>query len=345
MILPPGKISEALLARWLGRVRGSSEESGVAIGPGIGRDAAVVEIPRGDLLVVASDPISFTNDRIGEYLLTINANDIATTGADSRCFLATVLLPVGVTEDNAERVLMELSLACEMRGIALVGGHTEISDAVNRIVISGTMLGTVEPESLIDRSGIGPGHVVLITKAIAIEGASILSTEYRDLLLNRGVSENTIDTACGYIDSLSIVPEARMAAASGMATALHDVTEGGVVTALVELAGSYGLEIDLDMIPILPECRRICDALEIDPLGLIGSGSLLIVCKGEGVDRVEAALASGSIRCTRIGKVIDDRGVRFVSSGRPVDPPRYAVDEIARFAAQQSQRDSQRPIG
>ena len=334
MKLPQGKISETLLARWLRDVGKIPEESGVAIGPGIGRDAAVVEAPKGDLIVVASDPISFTSDRIGEYLITINANDIATTGAVSRWFLATVLLPVRTSEDRAERVLSELSSACQTFGIALVGGHTEISNAVNRIVISGTMLGTVAPDRLIDRSGVGPGQAVLITKAIAIEGASILAMEYRDLLLDRGVLEITLRTARSFIDSLSIVPEARLAVASGKITAFHDVTEGGVVTALGELAVSAGLEIDLDLIPILPECRQICDALEIDPLGLVGSGSLLIVCKEDDADGVAVALDAESIRCTRIGTVIGDEGVKFLSSGLSVDPPRFAVDEIARLASQ-----------
>ena len=76
--LPVGKLPANLLAGLIDKL--TSSDPTVVLGPGIGLDCAVVDIGS-TLLVVKSDPITFTEMDIAWYLVHVNANDIATTGA------------------------------------------------------------------------------------------------------------------------------------------------------------------------------------------------------------------------------------------------------------------------
>ncbi len=115
---------------------------------------------------------------------------------------------------------------------------------------------------------------------------------------------------------------------------MHDVTEGGIATALEELgaAGGFVITVHLDRIPVFPETRRICRLLGVHPLGLIGSGSLLICSRKPHSGRLEAALHKAGISATCIGEVAErGSGVRAFRKGRPARWTSFAVDEIARL--------------
>lgn len=339
MALEIGKLPAEILGKWLGEVgqRGfqHSPDTGIVIGPGTGEDTAAIDLADGSdaLLIVTSDPVTFTARDIGDYSIGVNANDIATSGGVPRWFFATVLLPPGTGEHEAIGLLNGIETACRRRGIAVAGGHTEITDAVTRPVVSGTMIGTVQRDRFLDKRRIRPGDLVYLTKGIAVEGTAILATEYVTRLEAAGIDQHTLDTARGMIDLLDISPEAGIACDTGGVSALHDVTEGGVATAVSELSVHAGIRIDAARIPILPCCKSICDALSIDPLGLIGSGSLLIVCKANRGHEIEAAITRRGIACTRIGSVVSVApGTEWWHENRPIETPVFAVDEIARLS-------------
>src|SRR5437867_742221 len=234
----------------------------VVVGPKVGADAAVIDV--GDrYLVATTDPITFATDEIGWYALQVNANDIAVAGTRPRWFLATLLLPPGATTEAAVASLFDqLHAACDELDVALVGGHTEITHGLDRPIVVGTMLGEVAKDRLVTTSGARVGDAVVMTKGVPLEGASIIAREKEADLRERGVRESVIRRAKGLLRSpgLSVLPEAEIACELATVHAMHDPTEGGIATALVEIAeaAGVGLRIDRDRIMILPEGAELC---------------------------------------------------------------------------------------
>ncbi len=333
--LTPGKLPNDLLERFLADFQVAADPS-LIVQPGIGQDTAAVAIDGTDTLVLTSDPITFATDRIGHYAVLVNANDMATSGAIPRWLLVSLLLPPGTTPSQVRQIMHELCETCSRHGIVLCGGHTEISDAVTRPVISATMTGTVARSALIEKHAMTPGDRILVTKAVAVEGTAIIARERGAELLQRGLEKEVLQRAQALIEQIGILDEARICVDSGAVTALHDVTEGGLATAVYELAaaGGCGLDIDMDRIPLFEETRRICALMGIDPLGLIGSGSLLICCRPQSAAALVERITAAGIRATPIGTVTDAHaGVHATALGRRTEWPCFEVDEIARLFA------------
>lgn len=335
--LPAGKLRAELLEGLFKRYAPASER--VVIGPRVGEDAAVIDM--GDrYLVATTDPITFATDELGFYALHVNANDLAVRGARPLWFLATVLLPDGATsEARVETLFAQLAAACAELDVALVGGHTEITVGLPRPIVSGTMLGEVAKDKLVTTGGARVGDVLLLTKGVPIEGATILARELGEQARRRGVAASVIERACGFLrrPGISVVPEARLACAAGRVHAMHDPTEGGVATACWELAqaADVGARVDRERIPVLPEGRQLCEAFGLDPLGTIASGSLLLAVDKADADAIAAACRSAGIACAAIGTVTPAfEGVSLVSGGIARPMPTFTQDEIARvFAA------------
>jgi hydrogenase maturation factor len=330
--LPNGKFPSDLLDQFFGHLH--HDDRYFLIKPGIGEDTAAIDMSDRDTLVVTSDPITFVTDQIGYYSVLINANDIATSGAIPQWLMTTLLFPPGATPSAIFQVMTDINAACGQWGITLCGGHTEITDAVHRPVVVGTLGAAMERADLIDKRNMRPGDCILLTKGAAVEGTAIITSAFADRLQALGMTSGEIDQGRHLSSQISILPEAAIARRMDGVTAMHDVTEGGVATAIAELscAGDHQLDIHLDRIPILPETARVCDLLGIDPLGLIGSGSLLIVCRPETVDNLMQALAAEDIAVTHIGAIKrPGQGVRAHRNDGRVTWPEFAVDEITRL--------------
>jgi hydrogenase expression/formation protein HypE len=330
--LAAGKLPNELLQTYLEEFRVA--DPSVLIDTGVGEDIAAVDVNAADILVLKSDPITFATDAIGHYAVLVNANDIATSGAEPRWFLTTLLLPCGTVPSEVRRIMGELAAECARWNIALCGGHTEITDAVRRPLVIGMMAGTVERRRLIEKKSMREGDDVLITKAAAVEGTAVIAREFGPRLLDLGFGKAEIEEGRRFLDRIGVVEEARLAARDRLASAMHDVTEGGLATALSELsiAGGHAIRVELDQIPVYDLTRRICAALGLNPLGLIGSGSLLICCRPENCERLMGRLTSAGIAVTRIGTV-GPRGTGVVAHdrGEAADWPGFEVDEIAKL--------------
>jgi len=330
--LPAGKLPNDLLREFLNQF--DFQDPSILINPGIGEDTAAVDVESEEVLVLKSDPITFATDAIGQYAVLINANDIATSGATPRWLLTTLLFPCGVTPSEIHKVIKELKDFCRHWQITLCGGHTEITDAVTRPVVTGMMAGTVARHKLIDKRNMAPGDRVLLTKSVAAEGTAIIAREFGERLAELGLAESEIERCREFLVDISIIPEAQIAAQSSATSAMHDVTEGGLATALEELslAGGHRIKIDMDAIPVFAETRKICRLLGIQPLGLIGSGSLLICCRASGCDSLMQTIRSSSIEISCIGKVMEiGQGIRATKKGQPIDWPQFEVDEITQL--------------
>jgi len=302
--LPVGKLPPELLARLIARA--PAADARVRLRPGPGLDCAVVDL--GDrLLVFKSDPITFATVDIGWYLVQVNANDLATTGAVPRWLLLTMLLP----EDSSTPALVEQWMeqvygACRALSIDVIGGHTEVTHGLTRPILAGTLIGEAEPGRLVTPRGAQPGDRLLLTKGVPIEATALLAREFAGRL--RGyLSAAELAEAQAYLThpGLSVVREATLALQAGQVRAMHDPTEGGLAGALWELAEACGhaLWFAPAQVPVPPLAARVCEAFGLDPLAAIASGALLLTAPPADAIAISAALGAAGIACAEIGGV------------------------------------------
>jgi hydrogenase maturation factor len=220
--------------------------------------------------------------------------------------------------------------------VALVGGHTEITPGIDRPLVAGTMLGEVAKDRLVTTGGAQVGDAIVLTKGVPLEGAAIIAREKEPALLERGVRPSVIRKARAFLRTpgISVRPEAEIACEVARVHAMHDPTEGGIATALHELAAAagVGLRVDHERIMVIPEGRALCEAFGLDVLGTLASGALLLTLGPAEAGLVLHALARESIDCHFIGQVVPpEQGVTLVSGTRQWPLPTFARDEIARL--------------
>ena len=336
VILPVGKIRPGFLAGMFDKHVTLDER--VVLGPRVGEDAAVLDM--GDrYLVATTDPITFVTDvseDLGWYALVVNANDLAVRGAAPRWFLATCLLPEGrTTDETIEELFGQLGAACRELGVSLVGGHTEVTHGLDRPIVVGTMLGEVAKDRLVTTGGARPGDALLLTKGIPVEGTSIIARARGAELAARGYAEPLLARARGYLTRLSVVPEALLAAELVRVHAMRDPTEGGLATALWELADAagVGLTVEAERDPGAPRGPGAVRGVRApEPLGTIASGALLLAVAPADAGVVLHACARESIDCAFIGRVVTrEAGVTLTSGGRARELPAFPRDEITRL--------------
>lgn len=324
MPLKSGKLPPDILARLLTR-RGVSRPE-VLVRPSVGEDSAVIDVGE-RVVVLSTDPITAATSDAGWLAVHVACNDVAANGAEPLGVLVTLFLPTTADLKVASELMADVDRAAHELGIEVLGGHTEVTTGLERPIVSVTSVGTAPRKHYVTSAGARPGHVVLLTKAAGIEGTAILAADFGDELRSAlGVA--LVERALGLRRLLSVVAEGVLAARSG-ASALHDVTEGGVLGAAYELglASGVGLEIDADQIPVLPETQAICRHLGLDPLRLIGSGAMLIAAPAE--LEIDKALGRRGIPATVVGWASDNpSAVRRNGQIQPLTPPE---DELYRF--------------
>jgi hydrogenase expression/formation protein HypE len=333
-LLKPGKLPPDLLQRLLTSY--TNEDPRVIVGPAVGEDAAIIAMGE-RYLIAKSDPITFATDAIGYYAVVVNANDIATRGGQPKWFLATLLLPERTTSETlVESIFAQISQACKSFGITLVGGHTEVTYGLDRPILAGHMLGEVAPEALVTTAGAQVGDVLLLTKGICLEGASIIAREREIDLRRRGVSAILIRQAKNFLfePGIGVVRDAQIAIGAGRVHAMHDPTEGGLAMAIHELATAarVGVVIEQHRIPILEEASLLCQVYGLDPLGTIASGALLIASPPEHAVRIQQALQMSHIGCAVIGRIVPPSEGVLLDDGKALLPlPQFVQDELAKL--------------
>ncbi len=338
-IYPIGKLPKVDLVHLLTQFI-DADDPRVIQGPGLGCDAAVIDF--GDRYLVAkSDPITFATDEIGWYVVNINANDIACVGARPRWFIATLLLPEQKTDQAlVKQIFQQINTACQNLGAILIGGHTEITHGLNRPIVVGAMFGETHPDKLVRSDGAQPDDTLILTKGIAVEGTALLAREMTHRP-PKVISTAHLRRAMQFLHDpgISVVREAMIITSTGEVHAMHDPTEGGIATGIYELTEAAGVGAILDeaALPIYPETRAMCEAYNLNPMGLLASGSLLAAVAPHDAPEMIQRLQAAGIQATAIGKIRETPGVTLLDSTnaperqeeRPL--PEFERDEIARL--------------
>lgn len=324
-----GKIPSHLLPKHVFRYRGSKDPS-VILGSSIGEDAALISFGK-DVLVLKTDPVTGTTSDIGWFAVHINANDVACRGAKPRWFLCDLLLPERSSVSIVDNVMSQVHRAAKQIGVAVVGGHTEVTPNLKRPIIIGYMVGIVKKDDYVTSSGVRPGDRVIMTKTAGIEGTAVLASDFARRLRGK-VPAEMLRRARRMSDQISVVNDALTAVKSGGVNAMHDPTEGGLLQGLWELAeaSKVGFHIHESAIAIYPETRRICSILRVNPLRLMSSGCLLIAADRTRSKRIIGNLRRNGIQAHVLGAFTDRRrGRRLVTqAGREVEVGSLERDEL-----------------
>ena len=316
-----GKVSEAVLKRSvLNQIHTCRQE--VLVGASVGEDCAAVAVAEDEMLVMSTDPITGTVQDIGDLAIQITVNDLASAGAEPIGVMLTVLLPERISEQKMRYMMQQAEEACAKVHVQIMGGHTEVTKAVNQPLISVVGVGKAKKGKLITTSGARPGMDMIITKWIGIEGTAILAKEKETELLTR-FTPSFVNEAKAFDQMLSVLPEAMTAVRHGVA-AMHDVTEGGIFGALWEMAeaSGVGLEIDLKKIPVRQETIEICEYFDINPYELISSGCMLMAA-ADG-NTIVHELEKAGIHAVVAGKAVEgnDRVLYTAQERRFLEPPK-----------------------
>jgi hydrogenase maturation factor len=326
--IPAGKLPADLLNRLLRELPPPPAE--VRLGPRLGEDACALDLPAG-VLVAATDPITLTGEEVGRLAVVVNANDVAVSGARPRWFLATVLLPLGTTDQKVGELFRTMQATLDEIGATLVGGHTEVTAAVSQPVVVGQMLGLTDERGLVRTAGAGPGDVLVQVGMAPVEAAAVLGAADSDRLAT--LSEATVASAMAAAadPGVSVVDAALVAANLG-ATAMHDPTEGGLASGLNELADAAGVALRVDRSKVLwfEPGLAVCEVWGADPWAALASGALLATFDPADAEEAVRQLSARSYPTAVIGSVEPGTGVWDLHDELIRLPDR---DEVARVLA------------
>lgn len=297
-----GKLKESVLKRSVLKQLHKRNES-TLVSSAVGGDYGAISVSEDIAVVVSSEPVTLTTEQIGSTAIIAACNNVACSGATPMGVSVTMLLPTSYNEEELRDLMKDMDQACESCGVDIINGHTEVTRALKEPLVVVTAMGTVKKDAMIHSTKVLPGMDIVATKWVGLEGTAILAKE-KDVELRSRYAQPFIDKAKTFSQMMSIIPEAAVAVTSG-ASAMHDVSEGGVFGALWELAESagVGLEIDLKKIPIRQETIEICEFFDVNPYKMLSGGCLLIATEdGNGL---VMELEKANIPAVIIGKATD----------------------------------------
>ena len=324
-----GKVPPGTLSRIVFRHTGAPNRR-LLLGPALGEDAAIVRT-QGKLLILTTDPITGAQENAGWLSVHVNANDIATRGAKPVWFLCCLLLPEHSGTGVLEQIMGQVDEAAREVSVTVAGGHSEITPGLHRPIIVGSMIGEITSGKYISTAGAKPGDKIVLTKTIGLEGTSILACDLGERLTH-SLGDDVIQRAKTFSRRISVVNEAMIAVKTGGVHAMHDPTEGGIICGLWEIgeASRTGIVAEESRIAVAPETESVCDALGLDPLRLLSSGSLLIAARPANANRITKTLQRSGVAASIIGEITKpEKGRVFVKrDGTRVklEPP--ARDEL-----------------
>jgi len=311
MKLPIGKIPIDLLKEVVFKNLGVKREE-VVLGPAAGFDGAIIDV-MDKSLIFSMDPITGAIERIGWLAVNINANDVATFGVEPAFLFSCILLPENADRKTVETICAQMDKAARHLGIAVVGGHCEVTPGLTNPIVVGCTMGITEKGNYVTAGGAKPGDKLILTKTAGIEGTAILASD-REKQLKKAIDAPVLEEAKKFFNQISVVKDAITAIKTGGVNAMHDPTEGGVSGGIHEMAdaSNVGVKVFEKKISIAKETLEICRTFKIDPLQLISSGALLIAAKPDSTEKIVKALGDQQIQASIVGEFLDSPSRRVL---------------------------------
>lgn len=316
-----GKISENVLKRSvLKKIKTHRDE--VVSGAGIGKDCAILALSEGEEIALSVTPVTAPVTELSGYAIPMALNNVAAAGAEPVGVMLSILLPEETEEAELQQLMEQAEEVCRACHVEIAGGHTEVTAAVDKPIVTVTGIGKKEAARAGYPQGIKANQDIVVSKWIGLEGTARLAKEHKEELCAR-YPVRMIEEAAAYDKYLSIIPEAATAMKSGVC-GMHDVSRGGIFGALWEMASGagVGLEIDLKKLPMKQETVEICEFFELNPYELLSGGCLIMVTEdGNGL---VTALAREEIPAVIVGKTTDsnDRVLYNDDEKRYLDMPK-----------------------
>ena len=297
----------------------------VTSGPAVGQDCAAIRFGDGQV-ILSTDPITGASSDIGRLAVMVNVNDIAACGIRPTALLLTIIAPPDCTTDELGLVIDQAAATAEKMNVSIVGGHTEVSDAVNRMVISSTAIGFTYGNQIIRSCDAIAGDTLIMTKTAGLEGTVILAADQAERLQEHLSAEEFLE-ARELFDQISVLEEGSCGADLGV-HAMHDATEGGILGAVWEIAEASGVGciVEADKIPVHPLTEKICRILELDALRLIASGSMIMATSDPEILVTE--LTVRGINSKIIGRLTENRDRILMLEGKELELPPPGSDEL-----------------
>lgn len=291
----------------------------VLVGAQVGMDTAQIDFGE-NVCIVSTDPITGASANIGSLAIDISVNDVSTSGADSIGILVTILAPVGSTVDEIENIMKDASNRARDLNVQIIGGHTEITDAVNKFIVSTTVIGKINKKNIIKHKSVEFGDYIYMTKYMGLEGTAILASDKKNQLKGT-LSDKELKEAQNLFNSISVKKDG-MTAIKSEVHYMHDVTEGGIYGAIYEAYQGInkGVEIIKEDIPVLDVTKKIAKYFDINPYRLISSGSMLIIARPN--TNIENDFKLAGIKLTKIGEVKGDKPLIIENKeAKEIEPP------------------------
>jgi hydrogenase maturation factor len=299
-----------------------ADRSDVSIGPKHGVDFGVIDVD-GTALAMATDPVSILPDlgfeRAGRFAVRIVLADVAVSGLDPSHLAISFSLPPELNDDEFATVWGAIHDECADLGVDIVTGHTARYAGCSFPWVGGaTAMAVGDHDDIIRPDGARPGDDLVLTTGPAVEATALFASLFPDQI---DCEQRVVDRVAALLDDLDAVRDARTAVDAGAVTAMHDVTEGGLLGALHEMAAGAGVEFAVDRasVPADSDVEALCDILGMDRWSATSSGSLLIAVDPDSTADVVDALRARGTTAAVIGRA--DAGSGVVLDGESTEPP------------------------
>lgn len=310
-----GKISSAEFAELI-LPRSGKTRAEVLTGPAFGVDTSVIDLGNNLGMAVSSDPLSLIPTlglKESAWLsVQLLVNDMATTGFSPMYAQMVLNLPPGLSKNDFEEYWAHIHRFCEGTGVAITGGHTcQIEGQDSTISGGGTMFLTAPLDQIITSNGAEPGDVIIMTKESALMSTSILAMSFPKTV-KKELGEPVYKEACRNFYRTSVLQDALKATEilenRTELKAMHDVTEGGILGAVAEMAGASGcgFRVESDKIATGNGPEKIAELFEIDHRLIVGAGSMVMAVKPGSEEKLVNYLIENEIPATVIGQFDSD---------------------------------------
>lgn len=295
-------------------------------GAGVGADYALLRLKALEDIVVTTNIYEASNSLSAALAVYKAGNNMACSGAVLIAVTVSMTLPVEFQESELKAYMKAMDDAAEKLQVEIAGGDTQISENVQVPILTVTGIGRVSAENSMEERKVCAGQELVVSKWIGMEGALLIVNAKEEELQNR-YPYAMLDRVMAMEHEMTVLLEAATAVKSEV-SAMHDLSEGGILGGLWEFAGKHGvgLEIDIKKIPVKQEVIEICEYFELNPYALRSGGSLLMAVNNG--SNLVWELNKLGIEASVIGRITDgnDRIIRNQEETRYLDLPQ--ADEI-----------------